>query len=905
MIRLKTIGALAATMICLSATAQDTGRTASASLYLTPFAKADVNMPFSVVAEGRRFQPVWGLDMAWEDANNVRKGINHMGVRNVGIGRTSFRTQAAMKDETTLATDHITHLRNRSSAFDLVSDTLPLIMNSDCGAGTATYYSTNGRANIDHWCQMLDAHVAWMQQNTRHPILGVSPFNEPDFSVEQGQKTDFRDIAKKLKAEYPRFDTLVITGGNTLNCDEALPWYTPMKDYMDWGNTHQLAGSFDSYANFYQQLAADGKVGMNDEMHNVAETMVGLEYGMTVGIWWGFVTRARGELCDISNHGTRLAYSEHRPNWCAASVWRHDETGQVKAFLGQSERQGCTTSFLLASTDREVYFDGQGPMRHMLMEIPGGKPGEYATKNHPNAERVIDVCWGADVPPFPIDGTYKVMNKATLSVIAEYGTDGGNTNISQMKYSGQKTQQWRVSPVDTRIGGDYSFYDLQSVNDSKHLDVMNYSLQSGANVIAYGNASPFSNQQWYLEYAGDGYYYIRNRESALYLSVVSSSKNNGTNIVQQTLQSGEAARDRQLWRFLPLEAECELEAPATPAGLTATPGTASVRLQWEPNAEEDLDGYMLLRAEQGTDDWNTIARRLTGTAYIDNTCRQGRQYEYRLKAIDRSCNQSQPCEPVSCAPTAAPALIAHWDFEQDALDQTENQFDMAAYGSPTYNSMQHQSGGYSLYLDGSNKFMQLPYEVASTDELTVAMWVNWRSSSAEQQRLFDFGNGEQQGFYLTPAEGQRMRFVITNGEEQQTVEAPKLSTMRWRHVAVTIGSDRTVIYVDGEEAGSSAGSTLRPSDIGPTLNYIGRGQAQTIPMLKAYLDDVRIYNYALTADEVMQLAASEADGISRPSQPADPAQPTVYGIDGQQRRQAAKGINLIRHADGTVQKVIR
>ena len=286
----------------VTASAQETETVPSSSIYLAPAEKADVLLPFSVTAEGRRYQPIWGLDMAWEDANNIRKSINHMGKRNIGIGRTSFRTVVPMTNETTLASDHISHLRTRANAFNLVSDTLPLIMNSDCGAGIHEYYSKNQHADIDHWCQMLDAHVAWMQQNTQHPIIGISPFNEPDFmATGQGQKTDFRDIAKKLRESYERFDTIVITGGNTLNCDEALPWYSQMKTYMDWGNTHQLAGTFDNYAGFFQQLIADGKVAMNDEMHNVGETMIGLEYGMTVGIWWGWATRARGEFCDISS----------------------------------------------------------------------------------------------------------------------------------------------------------------------------------------------------------------------------------------------------------------------------------------------------------------------------------------------------------------------------------------------------------------------------------------------------------------------------------------------------------------------------------------------------------------------------------------------------------------------------
>lgn len=71
---------------------------------------------------------------------------------------------------------------------------------------------------------------------------------------------------------------------------------------------------------------------MNDEMHNVMEAMVGLEYGLQTGIWWGSAEYARGEFCKISRGGERLAYTEHRPNWTAASVYRSKDGSKVQAF---------------------------------------------------------------------------------------------------------------------------------------------------------------------------------------------------------------------------------------------------------------------------------------------------------------------------------------------------------------------------------------------------------------------------------------------------------------------------------------------------------------------------------------------------------------------------------------------
>ena len=329
--------------------------------------KADVTIPFDLSQTGHRFNPTWGLDQAWISEQNLRKGVNHMGKENVGIGRSAYRFTKPLVNDSALASDIINVIKQRAGIFDIVNKSLPIVFTADQEAGTCDYFVVNKKCNVEHWAAMINSHVHWMQQNTQHPIVGVSPFNEPDYwSTEEGATIEKQvQIAKLLRENYPRMEGVNMVGGNTLNDDKALAWYTTGKQYYDWGNTHQLAGSFDNYASFNQQLVKDGKVGYNDEMHNVTEAMTGLEYGMTVGIWWGFDSRARGEFCDISSHGERLGYGEHRDNWTSASVYRHDD-GRVKAFIGTSERQAKNTSYQFVSLDRDVYFDGNHDMNSVM-----------------------------------------------------------------------------------------------------------------------------------------------------------------------------------------------------------------------------------------------------------------------------------------------------------------------------------------------------------------------------------------------------------------------------------------------------------------------------------------------------------------------------------------------------------
>ncbi len=793
--------------------------------------------------------------------------------KNVTIGRSSYRVGAPLVDDTELAAEQKQGLTERNALFDkYVGNTLPLILNCDNGfASTASptqgsnigsYYTSGGRANVAHWAAMLDAHVAYMQSNTKHPVVGVSIMNEPDFKgnsneLIQGTAADIRDIAKKLRSDYPRFsskDDIVITGPNTLNDDRAMEWYEVAKNYLDWGNTHQLAGSFDNYVNFYKRLADDGKVGFNDEMHNVAEAIVGLEYGMTKGIWWGFDSRTRGEFCQISREGSRLAYAEHRNNWTAAAVYRNDATQQVKAFVGGSERQSVTTSYQFLSLDDVVYYDGKGPYRELRKELLSGSNGDYQSANQTNAECVIDITSGEDVAPSPIEGKYLIMNRGNRQVITV--TSDGKLSLQYKVAAGSENQQWDFTPVPARIGGDFSFFHVK-LNSGMRMNILNHSCETNAEIIAY-NANGDANEQWYLEYAGNGYYYIRSRFSALYLTTAEISNNTGVKLVQTPMIVNVTNRQkRQMWHIIPIDADCDTKAPAKPTGLNATAAPASVRLEWTANTDADLVGYMVLRADKATGKWNTIARKVKGTSFVDNTCLAGHEYQYKLKVIDYSDNISTASDVIEAQPTGARSLIARWQMDDNLQDATSNMLDAALYGTKLFTDV-HKMGTKALSLRGAN-FVQLPYEVASSPELTIAMWVYWQRPSSKNTwiRLFDFGNGTDNYVFLTPDCGSGMRLAIKNGGEEQQVNCTwRLSSNQWKHVAVSFAKDKTAIYVDGELVAEAA-LTITPADIHPLLNYLGRSQFLSDPYFTGYIDDVQIYNYALDADGVKRAMTDE------------------------------------------------
>lgn len=198
----------------------------------------------------------------------------------------------------------------------------------------------------------------------------------------------------------PTLEGVKLCDGNTLNNDFAYDWYNHgILAGANEANTHQLAGTFDSYASF-QQVRARGHDATNDEVHNIVEGIVGAEYGMQAGIYWGYAYLARSEFVKACN-GYQLGYAEHRPNWTAASVYRSPE-GKVQAFARRFGTASRTTTYRFLSKDRDVYYEGYGPQCEYTLELPGGTGYQ---QGQTNAERVVSITWGDDIQPV-IDGRY-------------------------------------------------------------------------------------------------------------------------------------------------------------------------------------------------------------------------------------------------------------------------------------------------------------------------------------------------------------------------------------------------------------------------------------------------------------------------------------------------------------------
>lgn len=910
-------------------------------------ATADRELVFDPTGTGAQLPVDWGLDTAWNSDENMIRGIRYITPECLSVARVSFNPYGIVPESGALPTDMQTELDNRMKNVERIGHKVDIALNLDAAQlyKMGDYYNIGtdgegklyidwnradgGTKNHAEWARLIDATAAAVEAKG-YTVVSAAPFNEPDYQYNGLTKASFLAINKELE-KFPRFNNIRISGGNTLNCDEADPWYEYLKETLDEGNTHQLAGDFNHYAAFFVKVRNDGKYATADELHNVMEAMVGVEYGMQTGIWWGTAERARGEFCQISNKGERLAYAENRPAWSAASVYK--SPGKLQAFVGCSERQARPSTYRFVTTGgRALYADGYGPLYDYNVDVPADPNGGYMTQQQRTAEGVVDFTWGEDVQP-DINGTYIIVNKQSGRAVTYAG---GNANLTIDNYSTtDANMQWKVGRISHNEGGDFSYWYINSAsNENKSWNLYNFGLNEDydpannwfvVDIWAWDNNKANTdaindydkNMEWFLDYDGDGWFHIRSKHSNYCARLFKGNNTRGTKLIQAPYDRDD---ESQKFRFVAVEtapAKFETTAPAAPTGLTATASAGAVTLAWTAPADADVISYSLLR-DNGDGVFNTIARNLTSTSIVDNTALPKVNYTYKVVAYDNCGNRSAASATAQAQPTGASGLWCSLPFDESPVDIKGNGFNARA-AAFTY---EDGHTGKGLRFRVSADAVQLPPTAAPAGQVfTVTSWVKMGSHTQAGYYLFDFGldTDHHVGLRMSDGPSGNLAVVACNGGEEKKLTAKKVSVADWHHVAVVFNLNNWQLYVDGELAAEADEPDIHafvPAE-GKMFNFIGRGMRTynfnsasslsqvSVPALNGVVDNFRIYNFAISAQGVKEDMTGESSGVGSVMAETGAGVQSVeyFNLKGQAVQPAAGAEPLVvrtRYTDGTV-----
>jgi hypothetical protein len=305
--------------------------------------------------------------------------------------------------------------------------------------------------------------------------------------------------------------------------------------------------------------------------------------------------------------------------------------------------------------------------------------------------------------------------------------------------------------------------------------------------------------------------------------------------------------------------------PPAPAGLVATAAaTNQINLVW--NSFTNATSYNVKRSTTNGGPYAVVASDVTATNYSDSGLAGGTIYYYVVSAVvsgNESANSAQ-----ATATTLSPIVgsLAH----RYSFSETNGITIADSVGGPVWNGTLPNDGTFSngvlMLSSGSSQYASLPAGiVGSLSNFTIMAWVNL-NSTATWSRIFDFGNNTTTYMFLTPQNGASgtLRFAVTtnsSGGEQQINCASTLNTGAWHQVAVTLNTNRGILYLDGVAVGTNTSMTLNPAILGVTTNnYIGKSQWPD-PYFNGLFDEFRIYNVGLSAAEIAATAALGSDGL--------------------------------------------
>ncbi len=163
--------------------------------------------------------------------------------------------------------------------------------------------------------------------------------------------------------------------------------------------------------------------------------------------------------------------------------------------------------------------------------------------------------------------------------------------------------------------------------------------------------------------------------------------------------------------------------------------------------------------------------------------------------------------------------------------------------------------GKVLSFDGTNDYVKLP--AAATKNMkgyTIMMWIKPTADNM-WTRVFDLGDSTSKYMFVTlKSSSNGIRFAQTvNGntvDNEQMIDGVAISTNKWMHIALTVNATtkKATLYIDGKAIGTTL-MTAYPNGYSGSQNYLGKSQYED-PYFKGYMDNVFIFNYALSESEV-------------------------------------------------------
>jgi hypothetical protein len=220
------------------------------------------------------------------------------------------------------------------------------------------------------------------------------------------------------------------------------------------------------------------------------------------------------------------------------------------------------------------------------------------------------------------------------------------------------------------------------------------------------------------------------------------------------------------------------------------------------------------------------------------------------------------CPTVATNCTSLPSnlqqgLVGYWPFCGNANDESGNGNDGTVNGATlTEDRFGYSNNAYDL--NGNSDFIEFgTIDSLASTELTISLWYSCSAFNTQWNENCLISNYVNDGFMFVLDNGTQpqIRITTTEGNKQISSNAPNLN--QWYHAVSVISSDYLKLYINNV----LVDSVSMDSSIFTTNDTLVMGKASWFDNTAFYsgkIDEIAIYNRALTPEEVQELYTLDA-----------------------------------------------
>jgi hypothetical protein len=207
-------------------------------------------------------------------------------------------------------------------------------------------------------------------------------------------------------------------------------------------------------------------------------------------------------------------------------------------------------------------------------------------------------------------------------------------------------------------------------------------------------------------------------------------------------------------------------------------------------------------------------------------------------------------------PSLETGLVGHWPLS-GGYTNTSVLNDITPYdnigtitGTTLTTGINGEVGGATSF-NGTSDYVNIPLNIYGYNEITYSTWIKINGSPASSQYSTITGNYGRSGIYISSDGKARARAWDTT--DHYTISTTSVTDNQWHHIAATYDQNNTLtkIYVDGNHENQMS---YYPNIINWPSSYIAENPRTTADIpLNGLMADTRLYNRALSADEIKRL----------------------------------------------------